>query len=146
MRARMREKMLTVAQGMEIVMAVVILAAIVIRAVLLVVGVVQQLGEDSMSFSIDDFLSKVLLIIMGIEFVKMLMLHTYGAVIDVLLFAMARQMIVSHNGPEGTLLSVISVAVIFAIKKFLYTGESWGQKREEPAAVPEDPGPDSQHP
>lgn len=84
-----------------------------------------------MAFSIDDFLAKVLLIIMGIEFVKMLMLHTYGAVIDVLLFAMARQMIITHNGPEGTLLSVLSVALIFAIKKFLYTGESWGQKKSE---------------
>ena len=130
MRAKMRERTLKVAQAMEIVMAVIILAAIVIRAALLVAGVARELGEDPMSFSIDDFLSKVLLIIMGIEFVKMLMLHTYGAVIDVLLFAMARQMIVAHNGPEGTLLSVISVALIFAIKKYLYTGESWGQKKD----------------
>lgn len=131
MRAKMRERTLKVAQAMEIVMAVIILAAIVIRAALLVAGVARELGEDPMSFSIDDFLSKVLLIIMGIEFVKMLMLHTYGAVIDVLLFAMARQMIVTHNGPEGTLLSVISVALIFAIKKYLYTGESWGQKKDK---------------
>ena len=130
MRAKMRERTLKVAQAMEIVMAVIILAAIVIRAALLVAGVARELGEDPMSFSIDDFLAKVLLIIMGIEFVKMLMLHTYGAVIDVLLFAMARQMIVTHNGPEGTLLSVISVALIFAIKKYLYTGESWGQKKD----------------
>lgn len=143
MRAKMRERTLKFAQGMEIVMAVVILAAIVIRAVLLVAGLVQELRTDSMSFSIDDFLAKVLLIIMGIEFVKMLMLHTYGAVIDVLLFAMARQMIIAHNGPEGTLLSVISVAVIFAVKKFLYTGESWGQKREASATTSGSPGPDS---
>ena len=126
----MRERTLKAAQGLEIVMAVVILTAIVIRAVLLIAGLIQELRTDSMSFSIDAFLSKVLLIIMGIEFVKMLMLHTYGAVIDVLLFAMARQMIVTHNGPEGTLLSVLSVAVIFAVKKFLYTGESWGQKQD----------------
>ena len=136
MRAKMRERTLTVAQAMEIVMAVIILAAIVIRAILLVIGLAQELGEDPMSFSIDDFLSKVLLVIMGIEFVKMLMLHTYGAVIDVLIFAMARQMIVSHNGPEGTLLSVLSVALIFAIKKFLYTGESWGQKKTEHTSEP----------
>ena len=130
MRAKMRERTLKAAQAMEIVMAVIILGAIVIRAVLLVAGVARKLGEDPMSFSIDDFLSKVLLIIMGIEFVKMLMLHTYGAVIDVLLFAMARQMIVAHNGPEGTLLSVLSVAVIFAVKKYLYTGESWGRPKQ----------------
>lgn len=134
MRAKMRERTLKVAQAMEIVMAVIILAAIVIRAVLLVAGVARELGEAPMSFSIDEFLSKVLLIIMGIEFVKMLMLHTYGAVIDVLLFAMARQMIVTHNGPEGTLLSVISVALIFAIKKYLYTGESWGKRETKDSA------------
>lgn len=134
MRAKMRERTLKVAQAMEIVMAVIILAAIVIRAVLLVAGVARELGEDPMAFSIDEFLSKVLLIIMGIEFVKMLMLHTYGAVIDVLLFAMARQMIVTHNGPEGTLLSVISVALIFAIKKYLYTGESWGKRETKDPA------------
>ena len=131
MRARMRERTLKVAQAMEIVMAVIILAAIVIRAGLLLAGLAQEMREQPMSFSIDDFLDKVLLIIMGIEFVKMLMLHTYGAVIDVLLFAMARQMIIAHDGPEGTLLSVLSVALIFAIKKFLYTGESWGQKKAE---------------
>ena len=69
MRAKMRERTLTVAQAMEIVMAVIILAAIVIRAILLVIGLAQELGEDPMSFPIDDFLSKVLLVIMGIEFV-----------------------------------------------------------------------------
>ena len=57
MRVKMREKTLKVAQAMEIVMAVIILAAIAIRGVLLVVGVAQELGEDPMAFSIDDFLA-----------------------------------------------------------------------------------------
>lgn len=82
------------------------------------------------SFSIDAFMANAFLIVMGIEFVKMLMLHTYGAVIDVLLFAIARQMIISHEEPMQTLMSVGAVAGIFAIKKYLYTGERWesGQK------------------
>ena len=54
----------------------------------------------------DAFMANAFLIVMGIEFVKMLMLHTYGAVIDVLLFAIARQMIISHEEPMQTLMSV----------------------------------------
>ena len=74
-------------------------------------------------------MANAFLIVMGIEFVKMLMLHTYGAVIDVLLFAIARQMIISHEEPMQTLMSVGAVAGIFAIKKYLYTGERWESDR-----------------
>ena len=59
------------------------------------------------------------MIIMGVEFIKMLMLHTYGAVTDVLLFAVARQMILNHDGPAVLLLNVAAVAGIFAIKRYL---------------------------
>lgn len=60
-------------------------------------------------------------IVVGIEFVKMLMLHTPRAVTDVLLFAIARQLVVNHSSAVDTLLGVAAVALIFVIKKFLHT-------------------------
>ena len=69
--------------------------------------------------------SSALLLIMGIEFVKLLALHTASAVTDVLLFTIVRQMIVSHTNAVETLLGVAAVAGIFAVKKFL-------QLKEEP--------------
>ena len=123
MRTKFRARILKFAQAMEIVMAVIILAAIVVGAVLLVAGLVGDLRGGLETFSITDFLSKALLIIMGVEFIKMLMLHTYGAVTDVLLFAIARQMILNHDGPTVLLLNVAAMAGIFAIKKFLYSEE-----------------------
>ena len=40
--------------------------------------------------------------------------------IDVLLFTIVRQMIVSHAGSLETLLGTAAVAVIFAVRKFLH--------------------------
>lgn len=37
------------------------------------------------------------------------------------MFATARQMVVEHLGPSETLLGVISIAVLFAIRKYLMT-------------------------
>ena len=123
MRTKVRTRLLKFTMAMEIVMAITILGAILASIALLICGSVEKFCCQWESFSIDAF-------IMGIEFVKMLMLHTYGAVIDVLLFAIARQMIISHEEPMQTLMSVGTVAGIFAIKKYLYTGERWesGQK------------------
>lgn len=119
MRTKFRSAILKFAQAMEIVMAVIILAAIVLGAVLLVAGLTEDMRDGLAAFSVTDFLSKALMIIMGVEFIKMLMLHTYGAVTDVLLFAVARQMILNHDGPAVLLLNVAALAGIFAIKRYL---------------------------
>ena len=73
------------------------------------------------SFSADAFFADAMTIVVGIEFVKMLMLHTPRAVTDVLLFAIARQLVVNHSSAVDTLLGVAAVALIFVIKKFLRT-------------------------
>ena len=119
MRTKFRSAILKFAQAMEIVMAVIILAAIVLGAVLLMAGLAEDMRGGLAAFSVTDFLSKALMIIMGVEFIKMLMLHTYGAVTDVLLFAVARPMILNHDGPAVLLLNVAALAGIFAIKRYL---------------------------
>ena len=115
MRTKVRTRLLKFTMAMEIVMAITILGAILASIALLICGSVEKFCCQWESFSIDAFMANAFLIVMGIEFVKMLMLHTYGAVIDVLLFAIARQMIISHEEPMQTLMSVGAVAGIFAI-------------------------------
>lgn len=46
----------------------------------------------------------------GIEFVKMLCTHTPGTIIEVLLFATSRQMIVEHLNGTETLLGIAAIA------------------------------------
>ena len=104
---------------------------LVIAAFILIVTVVQMVltGKGSLTallagqFDLDQFLVSAMNIIVGLEFMKMLILHTPRAVTDVLLFAIARQLVVSHASPVDTLIGVSAVALIFVIKKFLHTKE-----------------------
>lgn len=104
---------------------------LIIALFILVVTVVQMVltGKDSLDyltlgqFSLNEFFSNTMNIIVGLEFVKMLILHTSRAVTDVLLFAIARQLVVTHSSSMDTLLGVAAVALIFVIKKFLLSQE-----------------------
>ena len=104
---------------------------LIIALFILVVTVVQMVltGKDSLDyltlgqFSLNEFFANTMNIIVGLEFVKMLILHTPQAVTDVLLFAIARQLVVTHSSSMDTLLGVAAVALIFVIKKFLHSQE-----------------------
>ena len=74
--------------------------------------------------ALELLIAAVILLVMGIEFVKRLALHTADAVVDVLLFTIVRQMIVSHTDAAETLLGVAAVAGIFAVKKYLQAREN----------------------
>ena len=69
-------------------------------------------------FQLEHFLSGVLTIVVAIEFVKMLLLHTPESVIEVLLYAVARQIIISHESAMENLVGVLAVALIFVVKKY----------------------------
>ena len=68
---------------------------------------------------IEGFLEKVMMLAIGLEFVKMLCKHTPSTVIDVLLFAIARQMIVEHTSTLENLIGVAALAGLFATRKYL---------------------------
>ena len=63
------------------------------------------------------FLEKAMMLAIGLEFVKMLCKHTPSTIIDVLLFAIARQMIVEHTSTLENLLTVVALAALFATRK-----------------------------
>ena len=112
------KRLLKAAWVLELVVAVLILAVTLLELFLLGEGTLSQVLGGS--FSADAFFADAMTIVVGIEFVKMLMLHTPRAVTDVL-FAIARQLVVNHSSAVDTLLGVAAVALIFVIKKFLHT-------------------------
>ena len=116
------KRLLKAAWVLELVVAVLILAVTLLELFLLGEGTLSQVLGGS--FSADAFFADAMTIVVGIEFVKMLMLHTPRAVTDVLLFAIARQLVVNHSSAVDTLLGVAAVALIFVIKKFLHTDET----------------------
>ena len=67
----------------------------------------------------NEFLSNILTFLIGVEFVIMLIKHTAENLLEVLMFAIARQMIVEHLNMLETLIGVLAIAVVFAIRKYL---------------------------
>jgi hypothetical protein len=54
----------------------------------------------------------------------MLINHSADAVAEVLLFAIARQLVIGHNTAWEKLIGVIAIACVFAIRKYLYPNNS----------------------
>ncbi|MCI6422913.1 MAG: transporter [Blautia sp.] len=77
----------------------------------------------------NDFLGNALSLLIGVEFVKMLARHTAENLLEVLMFAIARQMVVEHLNMFETLIGVIALGTIFAIRKYLLmkTADSSGK-------------------
>lgn len=98
-----------------------------IIALCLIVGIVVAIcsvaffGMQAMvnqTFQLESFLSTILSIVVAIEFVKMLLLHTPESVLEVVLYAVARQIILSHDSAMENLIGVLAVCVIFVIRKY----------------------------
>lgn len=66
-----------------------------------------------------QFLGNALTLLIGVEFVKMLAKHTAENLLEVLMFAIARQMVVEHLNMTETLIGVIAIAIIFTVRKYL---------------------------
>ena len=82
---------------------------------------------DADSLEIRTFLERALDIVIGIEFIKMLAKHSPGSVLEVLLYAIARHMIVGHEDAVQNLVSVVAIALIFIIRKYFFV-PSFGHK------------------
>ena len=55
-----------------------------------------------------------------IEFIKMLAKHSPGSSLEVLLYAIARHMVVGHESALDNLISVGAIALIFVVRKFFF--------------------------
>ena len=105
----------------EIVLSIVILVVIALAGIRLIMVVAGTSASAMDTEFFTSFLSQALSLVVGVEFVKMLCQHSAQTVVEVLMFATARQMVVEHLGPSETLLGVISIAILFGIRKYLMT-------------------------
>ena len=69
--------------------------------------------------SLSTFLHSFLNILVGLEFVRMLIDLTPGNTIEVLIVALARQVIISHEDPISNICCVLCIAGLFATRHFL---------------------------
>lgn len=107
-----------VTKSLEIAIALLLLAVVGIRIVEIVMAII-GLDITILNMDFDRVLSISLALVISVEFVRMLCKHTPETVIDVLLFAIARQIVVYHDAPIDMLIGVAAIIGLFAAKKYL---------------------------
>ena len=97
---------------------------IALLTIIVLIGVVgvevyKMFTTDGYFDSANTFLHNILTIVVGLEFVRMLTNLTPANTIEVLIVAIARQVIVNHNDALSNIACVVCIAGLFAIRKFL---------------------------
>ena len=75
--------------------------------------------EEGYFRDVGHVLHNLLTIVVGLEFVRMLINLTPANILEVLIVAIARQIIATHDAGLGSFLAVACIAGLFAIRKFL---------------------------
>ena len=90
--------------------------------------ILELIRDPGSSADVTGFLHEVLTIVVGLEFVRMLIDTTPASILEVLAVAITRHVILSHDDPVSNLLSVACIAGLFAIRRFLFRR---GELKEE---------------
>lgn len=116
---KIRKILVEFSEIVEVILAI----GVAVLLVMDIIGLLPKIGAfwsvrgDAEEFS--KLLSSVLGIVVGTEFIKMLIRPTFSNVTEVLVFLIARHVILSEATPLDNLISVISIAILFGLEYFL---------------------------
>lgn len=116
----MRETMERIMRGVLHVLEFVI--AIMTLAVMLYMLAIEAYKIITVTDYLKDahtYLHNILTIVVGLEFVRMLLDMTPANTLEVLVVAISRQVIINHNDPWANVACVLCIAGLFAIRRFL---------------------------
>lgn len=109
-----------IAQFLEILISVIVIVAIAVSLYAVLVELHVMANSPANVDMLTEFLATAFTVVIGIEFLKMLSRHNMSSVVEVLLFAIARQMVIEHTSAVENLIMVIAIAILFTIRKYLF--------------------------
>ncbi len=129
MKKKLNDIIYVISRYTEIVLSIILLIVIILLIFPVLYNFIKIPILEITLNQFTDFLGNALSLLIGVEFVKMLARHTAENLLEVLMFAIARQMVVEHLNMFETLIGVIALGTIFAIRKYLLmkTADSSGK-------------------
>ena len=118
-RTSLRNRIIQASSLLEVLLSGLVLIGLLLSVVPLIRWM-PGLLFDGNEAEIRTFLERALDIVIGIEFIKMLAKHSPGSSLEVLLYAIARHMVVGHESAMENLLSVSAIALIFIVRRFFF--------------------------
>lgn len=93
--------------------------SIIVLIVALIVEIYQMFTVHGYFADIDTYLHNILNIVVGLEFIRMLIDTTPASILEVLTVAITRHVILSHDDPWSNVACIACIAGLFAIRRFL---------------------------
>lgn len=118
-RDRLRYRIHGYCDTVELALAMIVGLVLVYKGVLylLTYAGLTDVMPDTSSFQ--SFLKNIFILVVGIEFIKMLLKPNVKNVIDVLIFLVARHLILDHSSPAGMILCVLSIILLYGFLFFI---------------------------
>ena len=92
---------------------------VIVLVVCLGVEIYRMITTDGYFSDLNTFLHNILTIVVGLEFVRMLIDMTPGNTLEVLIMATARHIIMNHDDPVTLMIGIACIAGLFATRRFL---------------------------
>ncbi len=107
--------------GIEVIIAVILMIGIVIGLTDLIKYLLEILkSPPSESYDLfQSFLGHALLLIVGAELISMILYHSNKSLLELLLFVIARKMLIYANTMADLVLGSIAIAIVFATLRYL---------------------------
>ena len=123
--------LMTVVHILERAIAIVLMFVIVLAAAYMVKEIA---GGFSKGFD-NDFLKMILAsafnIVIVIEFVRVLIKHTMGTVVETLVFALARGLIVETEKVWEMAITIVAIVLLLAARKYLFIKDDLKKIKDE---------------
>lgn len=105
--------------AIAILTLIVLIGMLAVEIYKLVLDVNTMLTTPGYFVSLDTYLHSILTIVVGLEFVRMLLDMTPANTIEVLIVAISRHVILSHDDPFSNIACILCIAGLFATRRFL---------------------------
>jgi hypothetical protein len=119
-------KVVSIAMKLETVLAALIIVAVLISGIHVLksmYGIFFLETAETSYVIFEKYLSHVLLLVIGLELSMMLVQHNPGSVIEVMLFAVARKMLIYSHTNIDMVIGTLALIGIFFIRKYLFIDE-----------------------
>ncbi|MDO4488236.1 MAG: hypothetical protein Q4B67_04020 [Eubacteriales bacterium] len=116
---KVKRSVFFVAECVQIALAVLIFLGIILKLVTSLgaeVGALTSLNTSSFK----HFLEYMIDMVIGVELIHLLCHPNLDNVIDILLVALTREVVLAEIAPVGVFLLILSIAALFAIRKFMF--------------------------
>lgn len=104
---------------LHILEAVIAVITLVVLVGMLGLEIYRMFTTPEYFSSVENYLHNILTIVVGLEFVRMLIDMTPANTIEVLIVAISRHVILSHDDPLSNVACILCIAGLFATRRYL---------------------------